>query len=88
MKVTEKDFQYMLECMERDIATLLVERRSVTIRQALCILYGSETYHLLQNPNTGLYFQSPLYVYSYLQEEIEKGKLGLSFSNQLYSGVF
>lgn len=34
MKVTDKDFQYMLECMERDVATLLVEKRGMTIRQA------------------------------------------------------
>ena len=34
-----------------------------------------ETYKLLQNPKTGLYFQSPRYVYSYLQEEIANGKI-------------
>ena len=75
MKVSEKDFQYMLECMERDIATLLVERRGETIRQALSILYESDTYRLLHNPKSGLFFQSPLYVYSFLQEEIDKGKI-------------
>ena len=26
MKVTELDFQFMLECQERDIATILVEK--------------------------------------------------------------
>ncbi len=73
-----KDFgrAFYLECMERDLATLLVEKRGMTIRQALSILYDSDTYRLLQNPNTGLYFQSPKYVYSYLQEEIEQGKIG------------
>ena len=80
MKVTKNDFQYMLECMERDLATLLVEKRGITIRQALSILYDSDTYRLLQNPNTGLYFQSPQYVYSYLQEEVEQGKIGINRS--------
>ena len=80
MKVTKNDFQYMLECMERDLATHLVEKRGITIRQALSILYDSDTYRLLQNPNTGFYFQSPQYVYSYLQEEIEKGKIGINRS--------
>ena len=75
MNVTEKDFQFMLDCLERDIATLLVEKRGVSIRQALCFLYESDCYQLLKNPNTGLFFQSPLYVYSYLQEEMEKGKI-------------
>ena len=51
--------QYRLECMERDLATLLVEKRGLTIRKALSVLYDSETYRLLQKPNTGLFFQSP-----------------------------
>lgn len=55
MNVIDKDFQYMLECMERDLATLLVEKRGMTIRQALSVLYDSETYRLLQKPNTGLF---------------------------------
>ena len=75
MNVTDKDFQYMLECMERDLATLLVEKRGMTIRQALCVLYDSETYRLLQISYTGLYFQSPLYVYSFLQEEMDRGRI-------------
>jgi len=75
MKVSETDFQYMLECQERDIATLLVEEQHMTIHQALDVLYGSETYRALQNPNTGLYFQSPQYIYSYLAEEIATGRL-------------
>lgn len=75
MKVTDKDFQYMLECMERDVATLLVEKRGMTIRQALGVLYDSETYRLLQISNTGLYFQSPQYVYSFLQEEMDRGRI-------------
>ena len=80
MKVSKNDFQYMLECIERDLATILVEKRGMTIRQALSLLYDSDTYRLLQNPNTGLYFQSPQYVYSYLQEEIEQGKIGINCS--------
>ena len=65
--------QYRLECMECDLATLLVEKRGLTIRKALSVLYDSETYRLLQKPNTGLFFQSPHYVYSYLQEEMDGG---------------
>lgn len=74
MKVTESDFQYMLECQERDIATLLVEEQHLTIHQALDVLYGSKTYKALQNPKSGFYFQSPRYVYSFLVDEIATGK--------------
>lgn len=67
--------QYRLECMECDLATLLVEKRGLTIRKALSVLYDSETYRLLQKPNTGLFFQSPHYMYSYLQEEMDGGRI-------------
>lgn len=75
MNVSETDFQYMLDCQERDVATLLVEERSLSIHQALDILYNSETYKALQNPKTGLFFQSALYVYSILSDEIDTGSL-------------
>lgn len=71
MKVTEKDFDFMVECQERDIASLLVEDRDLTIRQALDTLFNSRTYGLLNNPKTGLFFQSPKYVYSILKEELD-----------------
>lgn len=70
MKVTEKDYEFMVDCQERDLATLLVEDMEMTIHQALDVLYNSRTYSLLHNPQTGLYFQSPKYVYSILKEEM------------------
>lgn len=74
--------QYRLECMECDLATLLVEKRGLTLRKALSVLYDSEIYRLLQKPNTGLFFQSPHYVYSYLQEEIDKGKYPITSKHE------
>lgn len=65
----------MVECVERDVATLLVEENNMTIHQALDSLYLSDTYQKLINPATGLYFQSPVYVYSCLTDELTKGKL-------------
>ena len=35
MNVSESDFQYMLECQERDIATLLVEELHMTIENLI-----------------------------------------------------
>ena len=42
MKVTEKDYDFMVECQERDIATILVEGKNMTIHQALDTLYNSK----------------------------------------------
>lgn len=62
--------------MAADLAELLSNDLELTIPEALDILYNSETYLKLSDPNTGLYFQSTLYVYSYLQQEISTGKIG------------
>lgn len=75
MRVSKSDFKYMVECIERDVATLLVEENNMTIHQALDSLYLSDTYQKLINPATGLYFQSPVYIYSCLTDELTKGKL-------------
>lgn len=67
--------EYMNECMTRDLAVMLVEDYHISIPEALDILYNSETYEKLQDPRTGLYFQSPVYVYDFLQQELKNGKI-------------
>lgn len=48
-----------------------MEERSLTMREAMDIVYNSKTYSALNNLDTGLYFQSPAYVYDVLEEEIK-----------------
>ncbi len=71
--MTNYDFNYMKEAMEADLAELLVKDFDVTITEALDTLYKSKTYLKLTNPNTGLYFQSANYVYSFLKNELSSG---------------
>ena len=44
-------------------------------KHSLSTVYNSELYKKLCDQNTGLYFQSPLYVYDYLKTEIKTGEL-------------
>ena len=69
------DFDYRLEGMARDLAVMLMERRKMPMTDALDTLYNSETYEKLSDPRSGLYFQSPGYVYDFLDKEIEYGKM-------------
>ena len=48
-----------------------MEERSLTMREAMDIVYNSKTYTTLNNLDSGLYFQSPAYVYDVLEEEID-----------------
>ena len=61
---------FMIETMTRDLIARLMEDRSLTMRKAMDVVYTSRTYAALQNLETGLYFQSPAYVYDELSKEI------------------
>lgn len=67
------DFGYMKEALATELVELLIDDYKITIREAFDILYFSDTYKKLCDRNTGLYFQSVLYVYSYLKNEMTTG---------------
>lgn len=69
-----KDFEYMVECMERDLIVMLMEKQGMTMTAAFDTFYNSETHEKLNDARSGLYFQSPGYVYSFLNNEIKYGK--------------
>jgi hypothetical protein len=48
---------------------------SDNIEQALAIVFNSDTYQKVLNEKTKLYFQSPRYVFSFLESELTKGKM-------------
>lgn len=60
--IIDKLTQYLMEDFHVDIVT------------AMNIIYNAELYNLLQDAETGLYSQSPLYVYEYLKDEYLMGK--------------
>ena len=70
-----ENVSYMIECMAKDLVLLLMERNGMELETALRTLYTSDTYNKLKDERTGLYFQSPLYVYDFLEKEITTGKL-------------
>lgn len=69
MNVSQSDFEYLKECLIRDILVILVEERGLCLADAFAQLYNSRTFIKICTPATGLYFQSPRYVLSYLDTE-------------------
>lgn len=62
--------------MVKDLASMLMDKdKSLSMEQALAWVFNSDTYQKLQNDKTRLYFQSPRYVFSYLENELETGKM-------------
>jgi hypothetical protein len=52
---------------------MLMETYQWDIKKALDELYTSETFKRLSDPTCGLYYESAVYVFSYLKNEIENG---------------
>ena len=67
----KEEFQFMVEGMVSDLIMILIERRGLSLETSLDIIYNSKTYENILNPETLLYYQSPGYVYSYLEEELK-----------------
>ena len=62
----------MKEEIVKDLIARLMDERGLSMQEAFDTVYNSRLFEKLSDPQTGLYFQSSGYVYSYLQEEIEK----------------
>lgn len=62
---------FMIETLTREMIARLMEDRSMTMREAMDIVYKSKTYDALNNTKTGLYFQSPAYLYDSLENELK-----------------
>ena len=62
---------FMVETLTRELIVRLMEEQSLPMRKAMGIVYNSKTYAALNNLNTGLYFQSPAYIYDILEQELK-----------------
>jgi len=58
--------------MTSALAQILIEEEHYLIKDALDVIYNSITFKNLQNTETGFYYQSVGYIYSFLQEEISQ----------------
>lgn len=57
------------------LVQILMQEWHYSMKEALDALYNSETFERLNDPATGLYYQSVGYVYEYLNNELKTGKL-------------
>ena len=75
MKLNAKQIQFMQESLSVELVSMLMEDWHCSMEQALDMYYNSDTFERISNPSTGLYYQSPGYVYDYLRNELTTGKM-------------
>ena len=62
--------------MVNRLAMMLIEHNEdLTMEQALSLVFNSDTYQKVMNDKTRLYYQSPMYVFAFLDQELKEGKL-------------
>ena len=74
-ELTPQQKQIMKDDLAVELATCLVDEFQYTPQEALDVLYTSETFDRLQDDETGMYYQSVGYVYSFLSNEIRTAKV-------------
>lgn len=69
--LTPQQKQIMKDDLAVELVECLINEFHYSMQEALDALYTSETFERLQDDETGLYYQSVGYVYSFLRNEIK-----------------
>ena len=68
-----REMEFQIECLTAELIRSLMDDYGWNMQRAMDELYASETFQRIENPKTGLYYQSTVYVYQFLKNEIETG---------------
>ena len=75
MALTKEQIQLMKDVLCTEFAGYIVDDYHYNPQEAIDVLYTSETFERIQDNSTGLYYQSPGYVYSFLKNELTTAKV-------------
>lgn len=67
--------RYLFEGISADVVRYLVDRDRMELTEAISVFHNSETFSKLEDFETGLYIESPAYVYDLLKSELRHGRL-------------
>lgn len=73
MILTDDQIKIMQEDLYAQLVQMLMIKWDYSMDQALSILYNSDTFARISDKETGLYYQSAGYVYSFLHNELTQG---------------
>ena len=67
--------EQLIEYITSDIISYIMEESKIPMVEAMTIFYNSETFTKLTDLETGLYLESPLYVYDIFKTEKAYGRI-------------
>jgi hypothetical protein len=69
------DREFLIEANIQDVLKYIIVDFGLSITEAMRKFYVSEVFAKLQNKDTGLYLESPAYIYDLYQNELKNGRL-------------
>ena len=69
------DKEFLIEANIQDIIKYIMTDLGVSIKEAMRSFYMSEIFEKLQDTKTGLYLESPAYIYELYKNEAKNGRL-------------
>ena len=67
--------EQLIEYITSDIVSFIMEDTNLSMLEAMQRLYSSETFSKLNDEETGLYLESPAYVYDIYKNEKTNGRI-------------
>lgn len=69
------DREFLIEANTQDVLKLLIADCELSIPKAMRRFYISEVFEKLQDIDTGLYLESPAYIYDLYLNELKNSKI-------------
>lgn len=67
--------KHLIEYMIQDLVEIIVDTQKIEYDEAMAMLYSSSVYDKVLDTETGLYRESPAYVYGLFQDEMNFGRI-------------
>ncbi|WP_455101281.1 hypothetical protein [Prevotella denticola] len=72
MKITKRQLDFIINSDVEELVSMLQKKCQMPLTASFDHVYNSKTYQSLLNVRTGLFLQSPEYIYPYLKEELKQ----------------
>lgn len=69
------EIQFQIECLTAELVEMLMEEYGWDIKRSFGELYNSQFYEKLNDPQCGLYYEGSVYLFQFLKNEIENGRI-------------
>lgn len=75
MNKDSNNYNFLVEYITAKVVEWIIRDQHIGLQEALLLFHNSETFDKLSEQSTGMYIESPAYVYEIFRHEIERGTL-------------